>query len=68
MRGDLETWLGAMPALPREIPRFTRELRQRWDDVGRPELPPKPEGSHDALVDARYNLHRWTAMEAARKR
>ena len=27
---------GAMPALPREIPRFTKELRQRWDDLGRP--------------------------------
>src|SRR5215210_7358410 len=26
---------GPMPALPREIPRFTRELRQRWDDRGR---------------------------------
>ena len=57
---------GAMPALPRPIPRFTRELRQRWDDVGRPALPPKPPGTHDALVDARYNLTRWQVMEAAR--
>ena len=57
---------GPMPALPRPIPRFTRELRQRWDDLGRPELPPKPAGSHDALVDARYNLQRWQAMELAR--
>jgi hypothetical protein len=56
---------GAMPALPRPIPRFTRELRQRWDDVGRPELPAKPSGTHDALVDARYNLERWKVMEAA---
>jgi hypothetical protein len=55
-----------MPALPRPIPRFTRELRQRWDDVGQPVLPPKPTGTHDALVDARYNLERWHAMEAAR--
>ena len=54
---------GAMPALPRPIPRFTRELRQRWDDVGQPPLPPKPTGTHDALVDARYNLARWQAME-----
>ena len=49
---------GAMPALPRPIPRFTRELRQRWDDLGQPALPPKPTGTHDALVDARYNLVR----------
>jgi len=54
-----------MPALPRSIPRFTRELRQRWDDVGRPEFPPKPAGTHDALVDARYNLARWTIMQDA---
>ena len=36
---------GAMPALPRPIPRFTRELRQRWDDLGQPALPPKPAGT-----------------------
>src|SRR5436190_7938740 len=58
---------GPMPALPREIPRFTRELRQRWDDLGKPPLPPKPTGSHDALVDARYNLDRWRAMEGTRR-
>jgi hypothetical protein len=59
---------GAMPALPRPIPRFTRELRQRWDDLDQPLLPPKPTGTHDALVDARYNLVRWNAMEAQRPR
>jgi hypothetical protein len=58
---------GPMTALPREIPRFTRELRQRWDDLGNPPLPPKPAGSHDALVDARYNLARWQAMEGTRR-
>src|SRR3954470_12846411 len=52
---------GAMPALPRPIPRFTRELRQRSDDVGQPALPPMS-GRHDALVDARHNLARWKAM------
>jgi hypothetical protein len=52
---------GAMPALPREIPRFTKDLRQRWDDVGRPPLP-NAQGRHDALVDAKHNLARWKAM------
>jgi hypothetical protein len=53
---------GAMPALPREIPRFTKDLRQRWDDRGRPALPSMA-GRHDALVDARHNLARWQAMQ-----
>ncbi|MGI5237114.1 polyadenylate-specific 3'-exoribonuclease AS [Dactylosporangium sp. CA-139066] len=52
---------GSMPALPREIPRFTKDLRQLWDDAGRPPLP-VVEGRHDALVDARHNLARWHVM------
>jgi hypothetical protein len=52
---------GAMPALPREIPRYTKDLRQRWDDLGQPPLP-TASGRHDALVDARHNLSRWNAM------
>ena len=56
---------GAMPALPRPLPRFTRELRQRWEDRGRPALPPPTSDAHDALADARLNLLRWQAIEAA---
>jgi hypothetical protein len=52
---------GPMTALPREIPRFTKDLRQLWDDHGRPALP-TANGRHDALVDARHNLARWQAM------
>ena len=59
---------GAMPALPRELPRFTRELRQRWEDVGRPKLPLPPADAHDALADARHNLQRWRVIEAERVR
>ncbi|MEV0715607.1 polyadenylate-specific 3'-exoribonuclease AS [Asanoa sp. NPDC050611] len=55
---------GAMPALPRVIPRFTKELRQLWDDLGKPPLPPAPADQHDALADARHNLARWHAMRA----
>lgn len=53
---------GAMPALPQQIPRFTKELRQMWDDRGRPTLPGTAQDRHDALVDARHNLARWRAM------
>jgi hypothetical protein len=58
---------GAMPALPRPIPRFTRDLRQRWDDLDRPPLPSPGADQHDALADARLNLARWRAMEAHRQ-
>jgi len=59
---------GAMPALPREIPRFTKDLRQRWDDLGKPALPAAEAARHDALVDARHNVARWRAMAAAEAR
>lgn len=53
---------GRMPELPRAIPRFTKDLRQLWDDRGRPPLPEAQAQRHDALVDARHNLARWRAM------
>lgn len=56
---------GTMPDLPRAIPRFTHELRQRWEDAGRPALPAPTADAHDALADARLNLLRWKAIEAA---
>lgn len=59
---------GAMPALPRAIPRFTRDLRQRWEDVGRPRLPQPPATAHDALTDARHNLVRWRIIEEHRRK
>jgi hypothetical protein len=55
---------GPMTGLPREIPRFTKDLRQLWDDRGRPPLP-DVSGRHDALVDARHNLARWDVLRAA---
>ncbi|KAA2256543.1 polyadenylate-specific 3'-exoribonuclease AS [Solihabitans fulvus] len=81
-RDDIELWAwfaaydhvalaqlwGAMPALARELPRFTRDLRQRWEDVGKPKLPQAPTDAHDALADARHNLARWKVIEAERRR
>ena len=55
---------GSMTELPRVIPRFTKDLRQRWDDRNRPPLPAADADQHNALVDARHNLARWRAMEA----
>ncbi|HEX3786787.1 MAG TPA: polyadenylate-specific 3'-exoribonuclease AS [Pseudonocardiaceae bacterium] len=59
---------GSMPELPRSVPRFTRELRQRWEDVGRPRLPQPPAGAHDALTDARHNLVRWRVIDEQRQK
>jgi hypothetical protein len=46
---------GGMPALPRALPRFTRDLRQLWEMAGEPTLPKQKTGRHDALEDARQN-------------
>ena len=53
---------GAMPDLPRAIPRFTYELRQLWEQHGRPPLPAAASARHDALADARHNLARYRAL------
>jgi hypothetical protein len=53
---------GSMPDLPREVPRFTKDLRQLWDEKGRPALPQAEQQRHDALVDARHNLARWRVL------
>ncbi len=76
-RPELWAWVGAydhvvlaqlwgdMTGLPREIPRYTRELRQYWEMAGSPDLPVLPADSHDALVDARHNLAKFRACTAA---
>lgn len=46
---------GAMPDLPERLPRFTRDLRQYWELLGEPWLPPQARGEHDALEDARHD-------------
>ena len=55
---------GPMTALPRALPRFTRELKQLWEDAGSPHIPPAPLDSHDALADARHNLAKFRAIES----
>ncbi|MGV0835362.1 polyadenylate-specific 3'-exoribonuclease AS [Mycolicibacterium thermoresistibile] len=56
---------GPMTELPAAMPRFTRELRQLWEDRGSPPLPAKPSDTHDALVDARHNRDRFELITAA---
>ncbi len=53
---------GAMPALPRALPRFTMDVRQLWEHLGRPPLPAQESGQHDALADARHCKARWESL------
>ncbi|MDD4865988.1 MAG: polyadenylate-specific 3'-exoribonuclease AS [Mycobacterium sp.] len=57
---------GPMPGLPPALPRFTRELRQLWEDRGCPKLPPRSRDAHNALVDARDQLHRFRTISSVR--
>ena len=53
---------GAMPELPRALPRFTLDVRQLWEHLGRPPLPQQESGLHDALADARHCKARWETL------
>jgi hypothetical protein len=53
---------GAMPQLPAAFPRFTLDVRQLWEHLGRPALPAQPSGLHDALHDARHVKARYEAL------
>lgn len=76
-RAELWAWVGAydhvvfaqlwgdMAGLPKNLPRYTRELKQYWEMAGRPTLPELPEGNHDALIDARHNLEKFKACMQA---
>ncbi len=59
---------GPMTSLPPQIPRFTRELRQLWEDHGCPRMPARPADTHDALVDARHNLLRYQLITGRGRR
>ena len=53
---------GAMPDLPRQFPRFTLDVRQLWEHLGRPPLPAQESGLHEALADARHVRARYEAL------
>ncbi len=56
---------GAMPALPSQLPRLTREIRQYWESAGSPPIPGPGTDRHDALADARLGFARWQVAHAA---
>lgn len=47
---------GTMMNLPEGWPKYCHDIKQLYDEIGNPTpLPPKPEGEHNALADARWN-------------
>lgn len=52
---------GTMMQLPSHFPKYCLDLKQLSYMLGNPTHPPKPEGEHNALVDARWNrdLFAW---------
>ncbi len=54
---------GAMPDLPRDVPRLTREVRQHWEAAGSPPIPEPGADRHDALADARLAYARWQVAQ-----
>jgi len=60
-------WLwGPMCDMPDGLPYFTRDLRQLWEDVGKPERPAEPENAHEAIADARWNARLFEVCQWAR--
>lgn len=57
----VQLW-GDMLALPRHLPRYTREVKQLWASLGEPPLPKQPSADHHALADARHVKVKWEAM------
>ncbi len=55
-----------MTDLPPAMPRFTRELRQFWEDHGARGCP-APRDAHDALVDAKHNLVRYQLITGEKR-
>ena len=53
---------GTMSEMPALLPRWTRDLRQLWEHLGRPRIPKQRAGKHDALADARHNRKVYEAL------
>lgn len=50
---------GTMMDLPKEFPRYCKDIKQWCDQLGNPRLPEQKEGNHNALSDARWNKQAW---------
>lgn len=53
---------GSMIDLPKNFPMFTQDIKQLHKAKGSPEMPKQPEGKHNALADARFNIVRYNHL------
>jgi hypothetical protein len=61
---------GTMMDLPSGVPMRTNDIQQERERLGNPDLPPQPDGEHNALADARHNVTKLQFLrdlEAARR-
>lgn len=60
-------WLfGAMVDLPKNLPKFCRDLKQELMNKGNPKIPFRADDEHNALSDARWTRksHKWLESRA----
>lgn len=50
---------GKMIDLPNGMPMFSSDIKQLHKDAGYPAMPKQPEGLHNALADAKFNIVRY---------
>jgi hypothetical protein len=54
---------GRMIDLPKRFPMFTMDLKQWHKEAGSPDMPKQPEGLHNALEDAKWNVVRYNYLK-----
>lgn len=54
---------GRMIDLPSKFPMFTRDIKELHKRAGSPQMPKQPEGLHNALADARFNIVRYNYLK-----
>lgn len=57
---------GTMIDLPNKWPMFTRDIRQLWEEHGKPEFPKQENNLHNALDDARQNVVRYNFLTGSK--
>lgn len=55
---------GSMQDLPNRMPMFTSDIKQFCKQLGNPPMPKQPEGLHNALADARFNIVRYEYLQS----